>query len=237
MFLILVIVLISTNIFSEDFSSSAKTSEHHISKSHDFSFRKESESGEFRTTCSKCNDKFQIFSRRYDSYGVIDYVRILGLYSRSEIATARLDKERDLVLSWDLRIDSRLDTMTEATISQIIGWQKSCHEFGNYHVRFDHGDLKLWVRHVGNKRVAKKIYEKIPKGEWFNIKVSSKFSAQSGYFYITVTTKNQSKTTKIYENEPTYIDCPNGPYMKFGYYGAPPTNSTLDLKNLSVEYL
>lgn len=185
-----------------------------------------------KTLCSNCSEGEKIVSfNKVDSSITIKHEK-----PRTEVATYRIHKNRDIEISWEMKLRD-LKSDADATVMQVIGWQKECFTGGNYHLRVNRGNWEIWVRNIdGNSRDL--ILPKVVKENvWIKFKINTKLSPNEGYFKLYINDEDSSFDKSIIKNSRTYIDCKLGPYLKWGAYGKEETHMSVSVKNAYIKYL
>lgn len=203
----------------------------HFTRSVKFDFSKDNLQQYFRTLCSKCedNDKIYKYNEEYN------YIEISHDYPRSEVATFRILKDRNVQISWRLKLDHPGDEI-ETTVSQIIGWQDSCFDGGNYHIRKNGDYWQVWIRNLGNSTRDILLNKEIVYGEWVRFNVIANFSYTDGNFLLSIKDSESFEVYDLIKHGQSYVNCDLGPYLKFGSYSSDSSNLKVSISQISINY-
>lgn len=178
----------------------------------------------FKDCCSNGSMKDGVVLR---SDGVLE-IKQIGI--RTELATERMPIDKRTRGFFSLEIEPIEDRFVFA---QVISWQPPCFDGGNYQFVYDHGDVYIITRNIGKKEEIK-LLGGVTGGE-ITLSFDAFFSDKSGWFYITIINRDKSFSTYIYDNEPTIVSCPLGPYFKVGTYNGKSSPKVL-LKYLKITF-
>lgn len=154
---------------------------------------------------------------------------------RTELATKRFPTAKDLIIKWSLFVPADFDTSSSATVTQFIGWQAPCFNGGNFHIRIEAGRWSVWMRNLGESTRDIVLNKLVEKGQWTDLIVNAKFTKGKGYFELTIKDTDSVQQFPLITDGQSFIDCPLGPYIKFGLYGNNAEGNKIYLDRVSVE--
>lgn len=177
---------------------------------------------QWRSACGDC--KFSLGNRQFvrpDPTGKRGYSAVYeGSHKRNESASAYLPLNKDLTIKWSLYFDRGFSRNSIGTVSQLIGWQKSCFKGGLFHLKYENGFWGYWLRNIPGKHDLKTQIP-IPDGEWVDIRVDAKFTHEdNGYIILNITQGGKKYKVPVVTKGVTFKDCERGPYLKVGLYGS-----------------
>lgn len=154
---------------------------------------------------------------------------------RTELATRRFPTNKDLIIKWSLFVPVDFDKHYSATVAQFIGWQPPCFNGGNFHIRIEDGHWSVWMRNLGETTRDILLNKLVGKGQWTDLIVKAKFTKEKGYFELAIKDTDSFQQFTLINRGQSFIDCPLGPYIKFGLYGQDGEGNKIKLDRVSVE--
>lgn len=152
-------------------------------------------------------------------------------HRRSESSSYRFSKEKDTEVTLYVYMPSEhFGPKDEATVTQVIPWQRGCFEKGMFHLRVENGYWAYYFR-LGKVRRDKKTAIPVKYNSWTKIRIRGNFSPANGYIEFFI--GDQSGVT-VAMDEPTFPDCPLGPYLKFGLYAGANSENVIFVDSVSI---
>ena len=153
-------------------------------------------------------------------------------HKRSESSTYRFFTEKDTEITLYIYIPAdHFGPEDKATVTQIIPWQRNCFEKGMFHLRVEKGYWAYYFR-LGGVRRDKRTSIPVKYNAWNKVRIRGKFSSIDGYVQFFV---GNNSRVDVALGEPTFPDCPLGPYLKFGLYAGADTENVIFVDSVSIK--